>query len=70
MTAAAAAKSLQHMYILDINSLIIASFASIFSHFVSCLFIYGFLCCEKSSNLIRSLFFFIILGGESKKIML
>ena len=58
------------LYILDINSLIIASFANIFSHFVSCLFIYGFLCCEKSSNLIRPLFFFIILGGESKNIML
>ena len=31
------------LYVLEINPLSIASFASIFSHSVSCLFVYSFL---------------------------
>ena len=41
--------------ILEINSLSAASFAKIFSHSVSCLFIfYGFLCCV---NQVSSVYF-------------
>ena len=37
------------LYILEINSLLVTSFANIFSQTVGCLFIFfdGFLCCEK-----------------------
>ena len=54
------------LYILEIKSLSVASFANIFPHSVGCLFIYGFL--QKRISLIRSdLFIFafisIALGG-------
>ena len=36
------------LYILDINPLLVASFANIFSHSLGCLFLDGFLCCVKA----------------------
>uniref|UniRef100_A0A8C3X183 Uncharacterized protein n=1 Tax=Catagonus wagneri TaxID=51154 RepID=A0A8C3X183_9CETA len=38
------------LYILEIKPSTVASFETIFSHSVSCLFVflYGFLCCEKA----------------------
>ena len=38
------------LYILEINPLLVASFANFFSHSVGCLFIcfYDFLCCAKA----------------------
>ena len=71
------------LYILEINPLLVASFANIFSHSVGCLFIllmvsfaYGFLAyVQKLLSLIRShlfifAFMFITPGGGSKKILL
>ena len=49
------------LYILDIKPLSIASFETIFSHSLGCLFgfffFYGFLCCAKLVSLIRSHWF-------------
>ena len=41
---------MSHLYILEINPLLVASFANIFSHSEGCLllFVYGFLCCAKA----------------------
>uniref|UniRef100_A0A8D1Q090 Uncharacterized protein n=1 Tax=Sus scrofa TaxID=9823 RepID=A0A8D1Q090_PIG len=36
------------LYILEIKPLSAASFETIFSHSVSCLFLFGFLCCAKA----------------------
>ena len=65
------------LYILEINPLLVASFANIFSHSLGCLFcfLYGFLCCAKPLSLIKSpLFIFVFisitLGEGSKKILL
>ena len=62
------------LYILDINSLIIASFANIFSHFVSCLFIWFMVsfALQKLLSLIRShlfifVFIFIIKEADHKR---
>ena len=43
------------LYILEIKPLSFASFDSIFSHSVSCLFFYDFLCCGKTYLLLISL---------------
>ena len=61
--------------ILEFSPLLVTLFAKIFSHSVSCLFFYGFLCCAKAFTLIRShlfifLFLFITLGGRLRKILL
>ena len=64
------------LYILEINSMLVASFVNIFFfrgfsfHFV-CAFVF----CAKHLSLIRSLLFifvftFVILGGGSEKILL
>ena len=61
------------LYILEINTLLVSSFANIFSHSVGCLhFVCSFLCFAKAFNLIRSplfifVFIFITLGDGSKK---
>ena len=64
-------------YILEINNLSVASFASIFSHSEGCLFVpfMVFFAEQKLLSIIRSHLFifgfvFIILGGGSKKILL
>ena len=36
------------LYVLEIKPLSVASFETIFSHSLGCLFFYGFLCCEKA----------------------
>ena len=69
--------SMSYWYILEVNPLSVASFASIFSHSEGCLFI---LCMvsfavQKLLSFIRSYLFifvsaFITLGGGSKKILL
>ena len=38
------------LYILEINPLLFALFANIFSHSVNCLFLYGFFCCMEAFN--------------------
>ena len=65
------------LYILEINPLLVTSFANIFSHFVGCLFILFVVsfAVQKLLSLIRShvfifVFIFLTLGGESKKILL
>ena len=65
------------LYILEINPLLVASFANIFSHYEGCLLFLFMVSCAvlKLLNLIRSyLFIFgfilIILGGGSEKILL
>ena len=65
------------LYILDINPLLIISFANLFSHSVGCLFILSVVSftVQKLLSLIRShLFIFAFvsftLGGGSKKILL
>ena len=60
------------LYILEVNSLSVASFANIFSHSVCCLFILfmASFAVQKLLSLIRShllIFVFITLGGESKR---
>ena len=68
---------LREFYILEINNLSVASFASIFSHSEGCLFVpfMVFFAEQKLLSIIRSHLFifgfvFIILGGGSKKILL
>ena len=63
--------------ILEINPLLVSSFANIFSHSVGCLFILFMVsfAVQKPLSLIRShlfifVFIFITLGGGSKKILL
>ena len=63
------------LYILEINPLLVASFAIIFSDSESCLFILSVVsfAVQKLLSLIRShlfVFIFISLGGGSKKILL
>ena len=65
------------LYILELNPLLVALFAIIFSHSQSCLFILFIvsLAVQKLSSLIRSrLFIFVFismtLGGGSKRILL
>ena len=62
------------LYILEINPLLVASFANIFSHSVGCLFILFMVpfTVKKLLSLIRYhlVFIFITLGGGSKKILL
>ena len=65
------------LHILEINPLLVTSFANIFSHSVTCLFILLIVsfAVQKSLSLVRSHLFifgfiFIILGGESPKILL
>ena len=65
------------LYILEINSLSVASFTNIFSHSEGCLFVLFMVSFEvqKLLHLIRShlfifVFIFITLGGVSKKILL
>ena len=65
------------LYILEINPLLVTSFANIFSHFVGFLFILFMVsfAVQKVLSLIRSCLFifisiFITLEGEFKKILL
>ena len=65
------------LYILEINLLLVASFANIFYHSVGCLFILFMVSftVQKLLSLIRShlfifVFIFITLGSRSKKILL
>ena len=64
---------MSHLYILDINLLLVTSFANIFSHSVGSLhFVGGFFAVQKLLNLIIShLFIFVFisitLGGGSKR---
>ena len=65
------------LYVLDINPLLVISFANIFSHSEGCLFVLFMVSfpVQKFSNFIRShLFIFVFisitLGGGSKKILL
>ena len=60
---------IRSLYILEVNSLLVASFAKIFSHSVGCLFVvdcccfYGFLCRAKAFKFNYVPFvYFIILG--------
>ena len=62
------------LYILEINPLLVASFANIFSHSVCCFFVYFMVsfAVQKLISLIRShlfifVFIFITLGGGSKR---
>ena len=41
---------LNHLSYLDINHLLVASFASILSHYIGCLFVDGFLWCHMASD--------------------
>ena len=41
---------LNHLSCLDINHLLVASFASILSHHIGCLFVDGFLWCHMASD--------------------
>ena len=68
-----------HINILDINPLLVLSFANIFSHSVGCLFILLVVSIDvqKLLSLIRSnlfifafTFFFFVLGDRSKTILL
>ena len=61
---------MSYLYILDIKPLLVASFATIFSHSIGCLlslsfFFNGFLCCAKGSKFDYTgpicLFFFLFL---------
>ena len=68
---------MSYLYILEINPLSVASFANIFSHSESCLFILFMVsfAVQKLLSFLRShLFMFvsisITLGGESKRILL
>ena len=63
------------LFILEINPLLVTSFANIFSHFVGCLFFFFMVsfAVQKPLSLIRShlfifIFIFITLGSRSKKI--
>ena len=65
------------LYILEICPLLVASFANIFSHSMSCLFflLMVFFSVQQFLRLIKShlfifVFIFITLGGGSKKILL
>ena len=65
------------LYILEINPLLVALFANIFSHSEGCLFILFMVsfAVQKLLSLVRShlfvfAFIFISLGGGSKKILL
>ena len=65
------------LYILEINPLLVALFANIFSHFEGCLFVLFMVsfAVQKLLSLIRChlfifVFIFITLGGGSKKILL
>ena len=60
-------------YILDINSLLVISFANIFCHLVGCLFDLSMVsfAMQKLLSLVRShLFISISLGGGSKRVLL
>ena len=64
-------------YVLEINPLLVASFANIFSHSEGCLFILFMvsfavqkLLSLNRSHLLIFVFIFITLGGGSKKILL
>ena len=68
---------MSYLYILEINPLLVASFANIFSHSEGCLFILFMVsfAVQKLLSLIRSdlfifVFIFITLGGGSKNILL
>ena len=70
-------RCMSYWYILEINPLSVASFANIFSHSGSFLFVLFMVCfaVQKLLSLIRSYLFifdfiFITLGGGSKKILL
>ena len=69
--------TLSCLYILEINPLSVASFANIFSHSESCVFVLfmASFTMQKLFNLIRPylfifVFIFLTLGGWSKKILL
>jgi len=68
---------MSYVYILKINSLLVALFANIFSHSEGCFFVLFMVsfAVQKLLSCIRShlftfVFIFIILGSESKKILL
>ena len=68
---------MSYVYILKINSLMVALFANIFSHSEGCLFVLFMVsfAVQKLLSCIRShlftfVFIFITLGSESKKILL
>ena len=68
---------MSYVYILKINSLLVALFANIFSHSEGCLFVLFMVsfAVQKILSLIKShlfifVFTFITLGGGSKKILL
>ena len=66
---------MSYLYILEINPLLVTSFANIFSHSVGCLFILFMVSFAVQKHLIRfHLFIFafvsIALGDQSKKILL
>ena len=66
---------MNYLYILDINLLLVSSFANIFSHSMGCLFVLFMVsfAVQKLLNLIKSylfIFIFITLRGGSKKILL
>ena len=60
------------LYILEIKLLSVSSFTNIFSQSVGCLcFVYGFLCCAKLVNSVRShlfIFVFISIALEDRSI--
>ena len=61
------------VYILEINTLWISSFANIFSHSVGCLLFMVFFSVQtllSKPHLFIFVFIFITLGGESKNILL
>ena len=68
---------MSYLYIMEINSLSVASFANLFSHSESCLFVLfmvSFVVQNLLSLIMSFLFIFyfisITLGGGSKKILL
>ena len=68
---------MSYLYILEINPLLVALFANMFSYSEGCLFILFMVsfAMQKLLSLIRShlfifVFIFVVLGGGSKKILL
>ena len=58
---------MNHFYILEVNTLSVASFSSSFSHCVGCFsFFYGFLFCVYSFEFIGPFFFLLGHGGICK----
>ena len=62
------------LYVLDINRLLVVSFANIFSHSVGCLFILSMVSSAMqtllsliSSHLFIFVFFSLVLGNRAKK---